>query len=454
MASCAAVAASFFAALSKWNVMMQSLPRRSYAPLTRRRLPLQIHQSRLACRTFVPSITQLHSPVLVRSSENELGSGNSKDTAQDGGEAKQNGTETISEPTDRSTIDRPIIRNVKIPSQTPSVMRELMRNVPHPVVVITASSWSMELQQMTHQAMTISSFNTVTLNPEPIISFNIRTPSRTLNAILAQKGHFRIHVLSNSQKGSFIADAFTRGNAKEGFKKIQASGINIRFPAGNVLSAPIIATKAVIATLHCVLLPSKTVTIRDHIVALARVTHVNRNERLKMALMYVDRAYRTVGNQIMAHQVLEDKSSPTVSKPQEKLLKERAVSNSTRFGKAEHSPESARSIGDLTKWQDGADRHAQAEAHMRFMTGEARTGPTQQSKVARSSKDNDSSSSVIRKHNSGPYISKAQKERQTKRAKGLERFKRLREAMLRRNQDIEERERMKLEAQGEQVKER
>ena len=330
-------------------------------------------------------------------------------------------------------------------------MRELMRNVPHPVVVITASSWSMELQQMTHQAMTISSFNTVTLNPEPIISFNIRTPSRTLNAILAQKGHFRIHVLSNSQKGSFIADAFTQGNAKEGFKKIQASGINIRFPTGNVPSAPIIATKAVIATLHCVLLPSKTVTIRDHIVALARVTHVNRNERLKMALMYVDRAYRTVGNQIMAHQVLEDKSSPTVSKPQEKLLKERTVSNSTHFGKAEHSP---RSIGDLTKWQDGADRHAQAEAHMRSMTGKARTGPTQQSKVARSSKDNDSSSSVIRKHNSGPYISKAQKERQTKRTKGLERFKRLREAMLRRDQDIEERERMKLEAQGEQVKER
>ena len=392
--------------------------------------------------------------MLARSGENELGSGDSKDTAQDGDEAKQSGTETILEPTDRSTIDPPIIRTVKIPSQTPSVMRELMRNVPHPVVVITASSWSMELQQMTHQAMTISSFNTVTLNPEPIISFNIRTPSRTLDAILAQKGHFRIHVLSNSQKGSFIADAFTRGNAEEGFKKIQASGINIRFPTGNVPSAPIIATKAVIATLHCVLLRSKTVTIQDHIVALARVTHVNRNKRLEMALMYVDRAYRTVGKPILAHQVLEDKSSPAVPKPQENLLKERAVSNSTRFSKAEHSPKSARSISDLAKWQNDADRHAQAEAHMRFMTEEARTRPTQQSKVARSFKDNSSSLPVIRKHNSGPYISKAQKERQTKRAKGLERFKRLREAMLRRNQDIEEREGMKLEAQGEQVKER
>lgn len=381
--------------------MMQSLPRCGYATLTYSRFSPRVHLSRLACSTFVTSIPQLKSSVLFEDIEKEPDSGNTEDAAQNRGEAKQNGIGRISKPIGRSANFR-LVRHVKISGQTSSVMRELMRGMPHPVVVVTASSWTAESQQITHQAMTISSFNTVTLDPEPIISFNIRTPSRTLDTILAQKGHFRIHILSNSREGSFIADAFTLGNAEEGFRTIQASGVNVRFSTGDNPSAPTIACNAVKAILHCVLLPSKMITIQDHIVALAQVTQVDYKSRSKMALMYVDRAYRKVGRPIMDHKGQGDQGFPLVLKPQDEQLRKEIAENSTPIEKASDSSESTCSISDPTKWQNDADEDAQTEIHVLTVAGEANTGSSQQAEAA---KDNVSASFHTRKFNSNSHTS-------------------------------------------------
>ncbi|KAG4427930.1 hypothetical protein IFR05_016586 [Cadophora sp. M221] len=63
-----------------------------------------------------------------------------------------------------------------------------------------------------YRGMTLSSFTSLSMGPEPLITFNIGFPSRTLSA-LTETRHFLIHVLKASVGGSHVADAFTKGNA-------------------------------------------------------------------------------------------------------------------------------------------------------------------------------------------------------------------------------------------------
>lgn len=101
----------------------------------------------------------------------------------------------------------------------PTSMRRLMRIVPHPVTVITTTTKPIQeklgenedLPIQNFRGMTISSFNTVTLDPVPIITFNIRNPSSTLDAI-KQNGFFLLHLLTQGPHGRSIAETFTKGN--------------------------------------------------------------------------------------------------------------------------------------------------------------------------------------------------------------------------------------------------
>lgn len=61
------------------------------------------------------------------------------------------------------------------------------------------------------RGMTISSFSTVTLHPEPIISFNARRPSETLTALLSSR-RFLVHLLAPGPATAALARDFSRGN--------------------------------------------------------------------------------------------------------------------------------------------------------------------------------------------------------------------------------------------------
>jgi len=90
-------------------------------------------------------------------------------------------------------------------------MRILMRQVPHPVAIITATDCK-NTGPKAFRGMTVSSFNTVTLSPEPVISFNVKRPSETLNA-LQSSGWFLVHLLAPSAATAKLAREFSRGNA-------------------------------------------------------------------------------------------------------------------------------------------------------------------------------------------------------------------------------------------------
>lgn len=113
-------------------------------------------------------------------------------------------------------------------SKTSISLRDLMRALPHSVVVLTTTTKPFLDDKLFHEdsgllktphsistsefrGMTLSSFTTVSLSPEPIISFNIKEPSQTLES-LRKSPHFLIHILHQNVTGVQIAIEFTRGN--------------------------------------------------------------------------------------------------------------------------------------------------------------------------------------------------------------------------------------------------
>ncbi|KAI1377131.1 flavin reductase like domain-containing protein [Hypoxylon crocopeplum] len=101
-------------------------------------------------------------------------------------------------------------------------MRAMMRQLPHPVVVITTLENTRELSEPEDmrsdqfprpipRAMTVSSFTSLSIDPIPRVTFNVTLPSTTYSALVKRSG-FNAHILSGDDHGARIADLFTRGN--------------------------------------------------------------------------------------------------------------------------------------------------------------------------------------------------------------------------------------------------
>jgi flavin reductase (DIM6/NTAB) family NADH-FMN oxidoreductase RutF len=174
--------------------------------------------------------------------------------------------------------------------------------------------------------MTLSSFTTLSLTP-PLITFNIRAPSRTLSAI-KQSRCFLIHVLGASKEGSMIADSFTRGNSeKEEVNKLFHPETRW-FTVENVVAGgegelylPKLVGKGVKRVLACALSSSSEpgvvkdglVTVGDHVMVIAKVTAIFPGQhagdariREDYGLTYVDGSYRKVGKAIGTHDTKND----------------------------------------------------------------------------------------------------------------------------------------------------
>ena len=174
----------------------------------------------------------------------------------------------------------------------PEQLRSVFRLLTNPVVVCTAT------HNGTPRAMTMSSFTSLTLSPAPLVSFNIATPSRTLEAI-ASSGTFNIHILAGDEAGAAIADHFTRGNVDGIFNTMEDATCTQETSE----DAPLLQGKGVMRVLRCKLVEdgagSGLVCVRDHVIVVGEVTHsIPGNEGKHFALAYADRKYRLVGGVI------------------------------------------------------------------------------------------------------------------------------------------------------------
>ncbi|KAI9668700.1 MAG: hypothetical protein M1829_005313 [Trizodia sp. TS-e1964] len=167
-----------------------------------------------------------------------------------------------------------------------NIVRLLMRRVPHAVVVITSLN---EKPPNLYCGMTISSFNTLTLSPYPVVSFNIKRPSSTYDAIKFSK-EFLVHVLAANAAGAEIAQAFAKQHPAHTsifppqFWRLEydASRKEQRLRDG------------IMDVLKCHLMPQE-IELGDHAVVLGKVSEVQNygNElRGDVALSYLDGKYR------------------------------------------------------------------------------------------------------------------------------------------------------------------
>lgn len=173
-------------------------------------------------------------------------------------------------------------------------VRMLMQCVPHPVVVLTAAATMSKTQKPIPLGIAVSSFNTVTLDP-PTISFNVKEPSQTLDAIRTDHGRFRIHFFAASPGGAQLVASFTKGNNPTAYNdrlklaKMDFSGKSLN-GEDHFSTAAHIQSKSVSAIMECEL--TQQLAVGDHIIAVATVSNVwTREKKTKPYLSYVQHNY-------------------------------------------------------------------------------------------------------------------------------------------------------------------
>ncbi|KAK6951560.1 hypothetical protein Daesc_006081 [Daldinia eschscholtzii] len=120
------------------------------------------------------------------------------------------------------TFERPVKPQKPTQHVLSQPMRAVMRQIPHPVVVITTLENTHSISELGDRskdqvpppiprAMTVSSFTSLSVDPVPRVTFNVSLPSTTYQALM-KCGRFNAHILSSDDHGARIADLFTRGN--------------------------------------------------------------------------------------------------------------------------------------------------------------------------------------------------------------------------------------------------
>ena len=167
---------------------------------------------------------------------------------------------------------------------------QLMRLIPQGLVLVLANEPSRNMRTdslpwLGNKGMLASSFNSVTIKPEPFVSFNVKVPSGTFEEI-KETGSFTVLAVNNA----FLADAFT-GNSED--SDIVLDRMRRSTPAG-------LARQGVIWWMQCELMPEKSVTVGDHIIVVGRVACMDAFPGMlrEQALLYSNGSYRLPGARI------------------------------------------------------------------------------------------------------------------------------------------------------------
>jgi flavin reductase (DIM6/NTAB) family NADH-FMN oxidoreductase RutF len=155
-------------------------------------------------------------------------------------------------------------------------LKSIMRCMPQPIVVVTSRD---NVRNRADYGMTISTFTTVCIQPESCISFSIKRPSHTLDAI-ESSGSFAVHFLRDSSTAARLAHSFSINPgpffAGEDTALIQDFGVE-RSESSDQL--PLIYEKgsngddskggSIYSRMTCRYLPNKSVSVGDHTVLFA-----------------------------------------------------------------------------------------------------------------------------------------------------------------------------------------
>ncbi|KAJ4365816.1 hypothetical protein N0V83_008437 [Neocucurbitaria cava] len=194
-------------------------------------------------------------------------------------------------------------------------VRSVLRKVPNSVAVITVKSIDPETKQHVPMGVAVSSLSSVTLDP-PTISFNIKQPSKTLDAIRAADGLFRVHFPTASSAGANVVELFCRGNQPDAYI-LRSRDLELFVPSdssqeGATTSlAPQIRDKTICASMECTV--THEVPIADHVILAARVDSLERTRWKDATIAYADGKYMRSDSVIALHGSSSNPSNPANS---------------------------------------------------------------------------------------------------------------------------------------------
>ncbi|SMR60690.1 unnamed protein product [Zymoseptoria tritici ST99CH_1A5] len=163
-------------------------------------------------------------------------------------------------------------------------VRAAMRSLSHPVVVITSAlpapgdfPGTGEIRFRRHRGVTVSSFTTVALSPEPIISFNLKVPSSSWEAIRKSE-KMQIHLLAASPRGAAIAHAFTQPYEQPhgAFDAVRKLGVTVMSKSSATPPWLSDTHGDINYVLKAKTLAEKCVEVGDHVIVVATVTRVQK----------------------------------------------------------------------------------------------------------------------------------------------------------------------------------
>jgi flavin reductase (DIM6/NTAB) family NADH-FMN oxidoreductase RutF len=183
-----------------------------------------------------------------------------------------------------------------VPAKLREGVRNVMRKVPASVAVITVASFAGEKPRPVPMGVAVSSFTTVSLDP-PLVSFNLKKPSQTLDAIRKANGRFRAHFLQADREGARIIELFCNGNHAKAYDEREKS-LNLRMPVKDKTLPPQILDDAVQAALNCSVIQG--MSTGDHVILVARVNGVDPCKTQDPAISYVDGKYMRMDGKIVS----------------------------------------------------------------------------------------------------------------------------------------------------------
>jgi len=132
------------------------------------------------------------------------------------------------------------------PQSLSKLVRKAMRGLPHPAMVITATMPGNGLV-----GLLVSSFNTVTLHPEPLVSFNIKLPSSTYDRV-AETGEFTATSIWSVETANKYTKPLSHRNM---IKDLDHSGL----------------IQGALFSFRCTWLKEKSIEVGDHVIMVGRV---------------------------------------------------------------------------------------------------------------------------------------------------------------------------------------
>ncbi|KAH9879948.1 hypothetical protein J1614_001972 [Plenodomus biglobosus] len=185
-----------------------------------------------------------------------------------------------------------------------SSVRVVMRNVPGSVAVVTVASIDPQTERRVPMGVAVSSLTTVSMNP-PMISFNLKTPSKTLDAIRDAKGLFRVHIPSANSGGANIVQQFCQGNHAEAYSKRFKNLARLWIPSNpqdkrmTISQAPQIRDDDVQAAMECTV--TQEVPVADHVILVARIDSIEKKMIHCPAVIYVHGQYKRIDGSTIKH---------------------------------------------------------------------------------------------------------------------------------------------------------